>query len=157
MTRKELKNWSLSLGTDCYQTAGLCFENNKNDLDDVMLLTTEALRSWLDRNHFSLAWFSLCSFLFWSFKVINIFPCACIGISSVSRIHCCLITKSFACFRKQFTILCVGSYAARCETRVLGSEVAAGSNRWLGESRGQQGLNFLGGAVCEFKKWKIKY
>lgn len=63
MTRKELKNWSLSLGTDCYQTAVLCFENNKNDLDDVMLLATEVLKSWLKRNHFRLAWFSLRSFL----------------------------------------------------------------------------------------------
>lgn len=33
-------------------------------------------------------------------ELINIFPYACISISSVSKIHCYLIIKSFACCRK---------------------------------------------------------
>lgn len=45
MARKELKNGSLSLGTVCYQIVVLCFENNKNDLDYVVVVVTEVLKS----------------------------------------------------------------------------------------------------------------
>lgn len=45
MVRKELKSGSLSVGTVCYQIVVLCFENNKNDSDYVMLFITEVLKS----------------------------------------------------------------------------------------------------------------